>query len=924
MGLFDNPFKEIKKGLDAVGGFFEDIVSGDIGSAFEDTLKGGLGFVTLGYTNKYDDKFLPDVENPSSAIAFEDRKQTGRNPVAEREIVYGRVKKGGTIVYMASSGENDEFFHLIVVLAAHSCEDVETVYFGETQATLGGFTASGVKTFNISSSFKIEGEAQAEIKAVLNAGSTMPSAIYNASEPPPGLTSAHAMRGCCYLYVRLKYSRDVFRQGIPKISVLMRGKNDIYDPRNQGQSYTNNAALVALDYLRNAYGLGVPNSDIDLQSFRDGADYAEETLFQFDTFGAENRFSADGICKINTQPFKNMEAILRTSGAYLAYSVGQWSYVRAEFTPPSVSFDDNDIISALSVVPGTARAGRLNKVKGVYVSKDTWERADYPPVVVPGYVADDQETLESSLDLAFVTSPYQAQRLAKLSIERSRYGLTISGLFKFKALQLSAGDRINLTVSGLGITDRAFLVVEMGLDMGSGVNMVLREDVAEVYTWTGADNKEITAPPPLNLPSPNPVDPINFTIGEELYQTTQSNVIKVRVLLSWQDPPARSQTYDLQYREDGGEWLWVGSSIFGVNASIDDVKPGNFDFRIRALNELGWVGSWSQYSGEILGKLAPPPDVDTLFLDEDVLLWTYLTPPVDLAGFIVKTHQGDRQTWADATKVHAGIVTASRFSVRGLIADTTTFLVKAVDTSGVESENAAVVVVSNAASQVQNVIFTYDYKANAWPGVITNGQISGSNEIEADQVGGFYNPDSNSIFYNADPATDFYNNEYLKLEYEFEYDVLAQDAGSQLSIDYSAIGESSQIEYIVPGGGSTYTPFSGVIPGALEGTYKFKIIIPSQFGGTPSKITDVFLNLDVPDIEERFENIAISSAGTRLPIQKTYRGIAYVSLTMQTDGSGVASLKVDDKDEVNGPLVYAYNSSGVAVNTTIDALIRGF
>lgn len=905
--------------VDPVRDTGSDLLQGDIGSVFEDVAKGTLGFITLGYTNKYDDKFLPEEE--TTAVAYDDRKQSSRNPVAERELVYGLVRKGGTVVYVETSGDNNKYLHLVVVAASHQCNLIHEIWFGDE---LVATSNSGLKTGGSEDllTFQVAAQDADKFDVYAQLGAQTVSAAAIQAIAPANWTASHKLQGCTYVYFRLNYDRDYYRNGIPRISFLVSGKS-VYDPRNITTAYSANAALVALDYLRSEHGLAVPDSDIDMQSFEDGADFADDLVYKYSTGTQETRYLANGIAKVNTEPFKNMESILKASGAYLAYSVGKWRYVRAEYEAPTITLNEGDLAGGLSIKPSSGRSGRLNHVSGVFVSAETWERADYPAMEVSSYVANDGEVFESTLDLGFVTSAYQAQRLAKLAIERSRYGLTVQATFKFKALQLSVGDRVYLDLDTLGITNRAFMILEMELDIQSGIRLVLREDVSGVYTWTESDNKQLIAPPSINVGSADPVAPTGFTIGEELYQTTTSNVIKVRALLSWSDPANRTQTYDLQYRESGGNWKWVDSSIFGTDASIDDVATGDYDFRIRPINEIGWVGEWASYSGTILGKLTPPPDIESLFIEDEILTWTYPNAPIDLAGFLVKTHQGNKQTWEDATAMHVGLMSASRFDVRGAVADTTTFLVKAVDTSGVESVNAAVVVVSTGDSVVQNVILTYDYEANTWPGTITNGSINVSNEIEADQVGGFYN-DGATIFYDQTSSNLFYNDQYKKLEYEFTYTVAAQDVGVQLSIDYTVVGNSAQVEYIPPGGGSTYTPFSGIVPNVIEGQYKFKLIIPAQFGSTATKITGLLVNLDVPDVNERLEDVAISATGTRLPITKTYRGISFVSLTMQTDGSGVVALKVSDKNHTLGPLVYAYNSSGTAVNTTIDAFIRGY
>lgn len=907
--------------VDPAKDFGEAVFEGDFSQVLEDIGKGLLGLATLGLSNR-DDLFSPD-DDISSAGAYEDRKSSTRNAIAEREIVYGRVKKGGTIVYVEPSGENNRYLHLVYVLASHQCERIEEVYFGDELAAT--YASSGT-----TESFDII-EQYSEKLTIAGMLSSFGGAAEINGMMPDSWTSQHALSGCCVLYMRLDYDRDVYRNGVPRVSVIMRGKNDIYDPRTTSTGYTTNAALVALDYLRTINGMAVPDADIDMQSFIDAANYADDSVYQYTQGSYEPRYSASGIAKVNTKPFRNMEAILRSSGSLLAYTVGQWRLIRSEFVAPTLTLTQDDLVGGLALKPSAGRSARLNRIKGIFVNQDTWERADYPAMQVDSYVSSDGELFEDQLDLAYVTSAYQAQRLAKLLIERSRYGITVTATFKFKALQLTVGDRVYLDIEQLGIATRAFMVHEMELDISSGIKLVLREDVAEVYAWHEDDNKAVLAPPSINVPSADPVAPTGFTVGEELYQTTQSNVIKVRALLSWSDPVGRTQSYDLQYRELGGQWKWVGSSIFGTTAAIDDIKPDDYEFRIRPLNELTWVGDWATYSNEILGKAEPPSKVDTLFLTGSKLSWSFPSAPLDLAGYVLKYHAGDRQTWSDALAAHTGILTSSPFDASNFVNSETTFLLKAIDTSGKESADAAILVTNIGGSAVdQNAVLEKAWStdfADFTNVVKSNGSFSGS-VFTADTVGGFYNSDPDSPFYNPDANADFYSTEYERVEVWTTISVDPADVGYrfELSVDTNATGAT--LEYTegsrpLENGEPVFTPFSGVIEQLTDTSYTFRIVIPSQLKNVATTINDVSYTIDVPDLVEVLQDRSIGPSATALTINKTFREITHVSLTLQDDNSGAVAVKLINKSTA-GPQVQAFNASGTAVSTTIDAFIRGY
>ena len=60
-----------------------------------------------------------------------------RAPDAPREHVYGEVRKAGVLVFMGSSGDNDEYLHAVYVLAAHEVESIgEAEFDGQPERAL--------------------------------------------------------------------------------------------------------------------------------------------------------------------------------------------------------------------------------------------------------------------------------------------------------------------------------------------------------------------------------------------------------------------------------------------------------------------------------------------------------------------------------------------------------------------------------------------------------------------------------------------------------------------------------------------------------------------------------------------------------------------------------------------------------------------
>ncbi|MDE9591166.1 hypothetical protein, partial [Xenorhabdus bovienii] len=77
---------------------------------------------------------------------------------------------------------------------------------------------------------------------------------------------------------------------LPNIKCEVWGKK-LYDPRTQKTAWSNNGALVILDYYRSY--LQVPDTDIDWGAFQRAADICDESIDTPDG-GRESRYTLNG------------------------------------------------------------------------------------------------------------------------------------------------------------------------------------------------------------------------------------------------------------------------------------------------------------------------------------------------------------------------------------------------------------------------------------------------------------------------------------------------------------------------------------------------------------------------------------------------------------------------------------------------------
>ena len=152
------------------------------------------------------------------------------DPAAPHDIVYGTVRKGGVRTYVESTGAENKFLHMILVLAGHELAGIDDIYLNDEIVTLdaGGFVTSG----NWNSKVRIKKHLGNEIvaDALLVAESNQIDANFVGN-------------GIAYLYIRLEYDQDVFANGIPMFTAKVRGRK-VYDPRTTATVYSANASLV--------------------------------------------------------------------------------------------------------------------------------------------------------------------------------------------------------------------------------------------------------------------------------------------------------------------------------------------------------------------------------------------------------------------------------------------------------------------------------------------------------------------------------------------------------------------------------------------------------------------------------------------------------------------------------------------------------
>lgn len=521
-------------------------------------------------------------------------------------------------------------------------------------------------------------------------------------------TTDHRQRECAYVYLRIRWNRDKWPTGIPNLSAVIKGKNDIYDPRTDTTGYSENPALCISDFLTwERYGFGADYAtEINEAELIASANVCDESV-ALAGGGAETRYTCNGAMSSGTKIAPNLNAIMGSMAGEVIWSGGQWYILAGYYRTPSVTFDESDLTGGISIVTGISRNQLFNSIKGTYVSPENrYIEAGFPAVTNSTYIEQDRnEQHWENIELPFTDSPSMAQRIAKIQLEQVRQQITVSMPVNLKGLRVKAGDVVKVTNARMGWTEKPFEITDWELALDSpdenpifGVNLELRETASGVYDWNSGEETAVDLAPDTSLPDPFTVNPPqNVTVKSgtaQLYRKKDGTVV-TRMRVDW-EPSSDSfvREYEIQYkRSSDAEWQGAGKpedeDIFWYVWDVED--DVDYDVRIRAINPFLVRSDWVTVTNHtVIGKTEPPSDVINLNAVQDgenvILGWRPITD-LDRDGYEIRFGFADRSTWETANKL-----TDAERGTRSTNADIPPgnwrFFIKAIDTSGNYSVNA--------------------------------------------------------------------------------------------------------------------------------------------------------------------------------------------------------------------------------------------
>ena len=443
-------------------------------------------------------------DRPADALQL----SLGENP---REALFGTQPTGGQLVDAANrtrySGYTNGAEILVVKLADHEIDSLVGFYVNDEYVAW-----AGDGTYSAYNNSFVEG-----LRVYLQKGTqtqTVPSYITTnwASFWP----SAKTMLGCAHVFVEYADTkdRDIWPAGRPRFVWVVKGAK-LYDPRKDSTvaggsgahrwgtpstyEWSDNAYLCRYNWVRGIYngtqlmvGRGLTATEAPPERAIARANVCDEDVDLL-AGGSEKRYRANGLVKSNDTAIDVEEWFAAAMGGDLVDRDGVVDIDPGEAKSTVWTVTDGDLCLGEGVTYNRFlnENQRVNTVVARFVDPaQRYEDVSAPMRRDAADVTADGRPYEIPLDLPFVQSGTQAQRVAEIRRRQARLERSFQITLPPRYVGMESGDWVSLTSDRyLGGDTIEAVVTAVNIRADFKVDVGLREIAASVYDWDEATDE---------------------------------------------------------------------------------------------------------------------------------------------------------------------------------------------------------------------------------------------------------------------------------------------------------------------------------------------------------------------------------------------------------------------------------------------------
>jgi len=376
------------------------------------------------------------------------------------DTIYGTVRKGGPIAY---TNFGDKKRDVVVILAGHEIDGIEQHWLDEWPVSVSGTTVTTTPPGSLASIYVRLG--------------TDPQATLPVVSKYAELTSAHDFAGLAVAQISAgKPASDKFSTNYPRgrewaYAPVIRGRNDIFDPRDDSFKFTDNAALILADWATRIMGRSVNWDDVATEA------NVADTLVPKKGGGTQRKWTINGSFAESVDDDQLRAQFGTACDAYIYETPeGEVGFKLGRYIEPTITLTEDDFYS-MTVSEGTSEQEAPNEILINYTEpQNAWRETPSAP-----WIADPEgRRIREDYSIFFINSHNQAIRIAKRLSRAKRSQYKINGIVKYRAHRIMKERFIRVSHAELGI-DAVFEVDVMirnedGMSYELGLVSVVAED----------------------------------------------------------------------------------------------------------------------------------------------------------------------------------------------------------------------------------------------------------------------------------------------------------------------------------------------------------------------------------------------------------------------------------------------------------------
>ena len=170
---------------------------------------------------------IPEVDIPDFGINEADDFEKGvllnkQSNDASIPVIYGERLVGGTRVFVETSGTDNQYLYVAIILAEGEINDIKGIRIDDKDVTFASSFSdnTAVEVASSDSVFYKGGESLIRVEPHYGTDGQSASSLLSTLS---SWGTNHKLSGLCYLALRFKWNQDAFT-GIPKVQSIVQGK----------------------------------------------------------------------------------------------------------------------------------------------------------------------------------------------------------------------------------------------------------------------------------------------------------------------------------------------------------------------------------------------------------------------------------------------------------------------------------------------------------------------------------------------------------------------------------------------------------------------------------------------------------------------------------------------------------------------------